>query len=684
MPCHLVSTSCRLLQGAILLCALLGGCSDSVSSESQEPQSASAQSDTSKEPTPQLKPKSQRMHDRVCGVNAAPSPVTSAGAEVLSGAGAQSNLVIDHAVSLFVDPVKGSNSATGTEDNPVQTIRAGLSLLSPGMTLYLRGGEYNEQEIPVDVSGSEAAPITIRNYPGERVVINASVPKLRSANAGNWELVEPAIGLYRSLESNFGDEVFTGRVVVGSTSITLVPYYDKPSASARGLDDLSSTVQDVDAGARYVGPGIYNSSGTLFVRLEPVTSSALQAQTTDPLLKQDAEAVAFEVSGAKSVFNVTGSWLSFHGLVVRGARIGFDVKSTASELNFSHTTFHVPGIAIVLRDNAQNIRVNRCLFDGNFPDHVAWTDMKGGDGQSMPASHWAMKAAGISANSVTGLTVSESLFHRVFDGLVVTDSTAVHVQRNSGFFIDDMAQIGSDSSNVYISDNYIEGAGPSHYGQGDSSAPGTTYISGNIIDSRAEILWGKRDPAGLLRPIYSGWRPQRPFQTHTASALLSGDPWKIYHNTVVFDSRADGGGVGFSLWKATNKTGAMHEVLNNVFVNHGDGPFAREVSVRVANQYYDGNLYWRVSGAPAVPFDNIETSVGRYRPSTFDEYISSTAFAESAQSNPNGWEANGVNANPDFTDNFRPSAASPAASGAILLGDESPIPGRPYRGAVAP
>jgi len=140
---------------------------------------------------------------------------------------------------------------------------------------------------------------------------------------------------------------------------------------------------------------------------------------------------------------------------------------------------------------------------------------------------------------------------------------------------------------------------------------------------------------------------------------VNGDPWKIYHNTILFAG-------------------------DDIFVNHGAGPFSKELSTRVGNQVYDGNLYWRINAEPIVPFKAIETSQGFVRPESYTGYLSSMAFEESTQHYTSGWEANAVLADPQFQFNYRPLKTSPAATGAIPLGDESPIATRPYRGAVKP
>jgi parallel beta-helix repeat protein len=67
----------------------------------------------------------------------------------------------------------GGDSNTGTQSAPFRTIRKGISVLSPGDTLYIRSGNYDEsinsnnQTLPAGTSWSSA--ITIAAYPGESV-----------------------------------------------------------------------------------------------------------------------------------------------------------------------------------------------------------------------------------------------------------------------------------------------------------------------------------------------------------------------------------------------------------------------------------------------------------------------------------------------------------------------------------
>jgi hypothetical protein len=85
-------------------------------------------------------------------------------------------------VLLFIEPSAslgnfyvapdGSDAGPGTLDRPFRTLARGVRVLTPGATLYVRGGTYAEaliNNIPGGTSWS--APVTVTAYPGEVVVV---------------------------------------------------------------------------------------------------------------------------------------------------------------------------------------------------------------------------------------------------------------------------------------------------------------------------------------------------------------------------------------------------------------------------------------------------------------------------------------------------------------------------------
>lgn len=60
----------------------------------------------------------------------------------------------------------GSDSAPGTQAQPMQNIAAAANVMSPGDLAFVRGGTYNVQNVETG-SGAPGAPLTFVGYPGE-------------------------------------------------------------------------------------------------------------------------------------------------------------------------------------------------------------------------------------------------------------------------------------------------------------------------------------------------------------------------------------------------------------------------------------------------------------------------------------------------------------------------------------
>ena len=82
-----------------------------------------------------------------------------------------SNINEENSIFVSNDGQDGDNN--GTENSPYNTINYAISKAKPGQTIYLRAGTYNEL-IDFEESGEENNPITLRNYPGENVIISGA------------------------------------------------------------------------------------------------------------------------------------------------------------------------------------------------------------------------------------------------------------------------------------------------------------------------------------------------------------------------------------------------------------------------------------------------------------------------------------------------------------------------------
>ena len=98
--------------------------------------------------------------------------------------------------SAFAQPyyvsITGSDSHTGTLNNPFRTIEKAVTVVQPGETIYVRGGTWNlTATITLGKSGAENSRITLQAYPGEIPVLDFSSQALGGSNrgvvlTGNW------------------------------------------------------------------------------------------------------------------------------------------------------------------------------------------------------------------------------------------------------------------------------------------------------------------------------------------------------------------------------------------------------------------------------------------------------------------------------------------------------------------
>ena len=81
--------------------------------------------------------------------------------------------IINFGQNNYYVATTGNNSNDGSFTHPWLTIQYGVNHLMPGDTLNIRAGTYFER-VDIDVSGTENAYVTVRNYSGEEVILDAS------------------------------------------------------------------------------------------------------------------------------------------------------------------------------------------------------------------------------------------------------------------------------------------------------------------------------------------------------------------------------------------------------------------------------------------------------------------------------------------------------------------------------
>jgi hypothetical protein len=104
--------------------------------------------------------------------------------------------------ATLVVATDGDDANPGTLDQPLRTVQRAVDLAGPGTTIEIRGGSYApETNIQVNVDGQLDAPITMRPYQGEPVLIgqawsaevNSSGADVTADNV-SWNGALPASG----------------------------------------------------------------------------------------------------------------------------------------------------------------------------------------------------------------------------------------------------------------------------------------------------------------------------------------------------------------------------------------------------------------------------------------------------------------------------------------------------------
>jgi hypothetical protein len=352
---------------------------------------------------------------------------------------------------------------------------------------------------------------------------------------------------------------------------------------------------------------------------------------------------------------------------------------------------------VLVREGCHDLLFDDVTFHGGFPDWIAWTDVKRPD-FGRPGHLFQGSSIHLD-ESVNGVEITNCSFVGVFDAIGASEAPAnLRIHHNVFDDVrDDVLQLGSAGWNVEFAYNAVLSAhagGPSWSGSGSPppALAGTVYVHHNLIDTSLPKRYGRWDPQGLLHSKYQGphgdgYATGRTFGSHSKEDVTGPAPWRIYHNTAIVGDDVDNGGAGQAYRVPWFDPSVPHEVYNNIFVQVADEWLLRDARAGDGSQIHDGNLYWAPARKAGTDlFEDIWLgTVDKNYPSLVAFKASGAWVATKAYYAP-GWEASGVEADPQLDATFRPHPGGPAASGAVdLSGRDWPgLTGETFRGALAP
>jgi len=588
----------------------------------------------------------------------------------------------------YVDPVRGDDAGAGTLDRPWKTFKSSISRLKPGQTLFLREGLFFEKEISLAIQGTKDQPITIKSYPGEAPVIDGGIRDFRAPGNDDWQLADPAIQLCVPKNTYPDPNILHGYFEFEGTLYQLVGYDDYAELSAK------TQFHDEDA-PFYVGPGMHwrKSDRRIYIRLTQ-SDVARQNGYTLPGLPADPRKLKINLFGNGTALRVPkeAAHVRLEGLTVRfqeyvveflpGGASNFAVK----DCRFLGGRFH-----IFVGEDTHDLLFDGIRVDGGVPDWIGWLDVKEG---RRPAKH--LETPGIKlTRGVHNVEVRNSSFKRLFDGINANGGGSnLYLHHNSFENIrDDCLQLGTHTHHVEVAYNRMihVSKGPGYQGTRDSEKPGTKYYHHNIIDCSKRWLFARRGTQGRLAipgrvkfisELGEVWA--RPVGFHGEKDVR--DPWKIYHNTILFGQELNGSGGGFEYPHSPFDRGTPQAVFNNIIVQVADYWLSSSTRVADGSQVFDGNLYYRIlTNAMRPLFKQWAGSAGTSDFQSLAQFKGSPLFIESKRYYSPGFENSGAEADPGLDAEYRPAERGPAATGAVSLPADWPgNRGEKFRGAFAP
>lgn len=189
----------------------------------------------------------------------------------------------------------GDDSNPGTDEKPLKTVQKAITLLAPGDTCTIRGGQYTEEVTISGLKGTPEKPILFQSYPGEIVTFDGTT-QIQS----EWERYKNDIYV-TTLDEDVWQLFVDGEMQINARWPNAFWYdYSVFDYTTWGFADANSTFDPSK------GVGVIVDNGT------------------QGLAKSNIDA-----TGAVTILNI-GSWLTWAGVVEKHApgenSFSFDLK----------------------------------------------------------------------------------------------------------------------------------------------------------------------------------------------------------------------------------------------------------------------------------------------------------------------------------------------------------------------
>lgn len=375
---------------------------------------------------------------------------------------------------------KGSDTNAGTSQvQAFATLAHAISVAQPGVTILLHAGRYCES-VDLPRSGTAAAPILIRNSPGETAVLDGR----DTSFVPSWSVYDATANIYRT----------------ACTAQPYLAYYNGQHLFA------SPTLADLVANTWSMASGFFADGSWLYVHLPHAGPPASIDTVQIPALT-----TAISCAGRQFI-QIKGLEICYYGLDAYSRAVYFD----AASFNLVDSCFlHHSGIGVAFKRACTCNTVQRCRFTESPIDTWNWSAVKEGTGY--------YEAGGVvvygSPSANIGNVIRNNHFFHMFDGSHLFSDDPVGPTANMDFY-----------GNVieFVNDDCIEtdGAGT------NCRIYNNTFSSFLTGVSVAPAAGG---PTYIFRNLFRGWETHSGYVGYpvkfNVSSSMTIDWVYLYHNT---------------------------------------------------------------------------------------------------------------------------------------------------------
>ena len=514
----------------------------------------------------------------------------------------------------FVEPLAGNDANAGSKDQPWRSIQHGLTQLTAGDTLILRGGIYYEN-VTCSVVGQPDRPITIRSFPGEEAVLDGGISEFQKDPAAAWE-PGPAPGEFVSTKPYRNIRDVLG--LFGDSQIGLQTYWHHDN-----LVSPDETTAPGNGVPFYCGPGLYYNkhSGRIHVRLAHTFQTApgfvnYRGQT-------DPRKLPLVIAPFRSVplFLDQAMHVRFQDLVIRGGGLNTLLMHFAVDVQFDYVTIY-GGTYCIRAKNSGPVRMTNCGIIGQIPPWGYWSDNalqtydpvyydpftqppepRSARNVARLPTHALLVTEGAEESDVFAYpynnhwTISQCEFTDGHDGIYLNGRhmdlhhcLLTRIQDDGFYLSAPTPQAINDDIHIYR--NYVAGSMTPFGAHTRSVSSGSILIYGNVVEMRFLTQMyrpSEKHPEGRFT---SGTL----FLAHGRGKVAGMENIAFYHNSFVLSGLQFAG----STYARTHPE-SIREVMNNIFVYTERLPALRLGEPLDGRADLDANLHWAPGHDPAAP-----------------------------------------------------------------------------------